>query len=220
MKTLERIRGRLLLLGLVLVLLPACNDAASKPTDEEPTGYPAATSITQLLENLKLAYEELNYEEYARLLHEDFTFVFDPRDVGPGRPWEWENDTWGLIQDLESIRHMFGGEPNLKGQIVERIQVSFDAGTPQTSTEDPEWQMVLLTAVDLEAHATEQATGDQWILQTTGNYEGLLHVVQTQAEGESMVWKIIRWEDLPPPGLLSLPCTEDASWGAIKLLYL
>jgi hypothetical protein len=60
---------------------------------------------------------------------------------------------------------------------------------------------VHLTAVDLKVYATEQASGDEWILQTPGGYEAFFHFVQTDetdpATGANL-WKITMWEDKPP----------------------
>lgn len=164
-----------------------------------PSDYKPQITIANVLYNFKLAFEELNYEEYEKLLHEDFAFVFDPRDVGPDKPWS--EATWGRDDELECIRNMFSGEPNINGQVVDGISLRFDAGDPEPSSENEDWWMVRLTAVDLSVYATEQHSGDQWILQTPGGYEGHLHFIQTDGSDQGTVeriWKIIMWEDKPP----------------------
>ena len=199
----------------ILVLLPIFLATASCPfspekkggNDDDPivTEYKPQVTISNVLHNLKLAYEQMNYEEYAKLLDEAFRFRFDPRDVGPEKPWH--ETEWGRGEELDSTRNMFGGEANLNGLIVDKITLSFEAGQPEASLENDEWQQVLLTAVDLELKATEQGTGDEWIIQTPGGYEALFHFVQTDEidPGTSAnIWKIAMWVDKPPAGKKAL----------------
>ena len=135
----------------------------------------------------------------------------------------WQDPTWGRFEELQSASNIFGGEPNVHGRIVDDIRLLFDPGDPEISSENEEWQQAHLTAVDLKIYATEQGTGDQWILQTSGGYEAYLHVLQTDEidpwTGES-IWKIIMWEDKPPVKRLAGAAVQDARWGAIKILFL
>ena len=104
----------LLLLPLVLGLV-GCPFSPEKKggNDDEPdvSEYKALITIPNVLYNLKLAYEELNYDEYAKLLDPSFRFRFDPRDVGPDQPWQ--ELEWGIGEELDAHRHMFDGEPNI-----------------------------------------------------------------------------------------------------------
>ena len=83
--------------------------------------------------------------------------------------------------------------------------------------------MVILTRIDLKLYATMQGTDDEWILQNSGGYAACFHLVETneldQSTGER-VWKITRWEDLPPPVQLGHRAPEDVRWGEIKAMWL
>lgn len=190
----------LLLIPLFLILLACPWDPPKKPPviiEKDP--YLPPTTITNVLENLRLSYTNRNDDEYAKLLHPAFTFVFDPRDIGPDKPWQAE--TWGKGEELDSAKNMFGGQPNLHGRAVDSIELDFVVGQPVTSPVNGAWQMVILTAVDLALHTTEVHSGDQWLLETPGNYEAYLHLIRTEEEFEDtgdMIWKIAMWEDKPP----------------------
>jgi hypothetical protein len=184
-------------------------------------GYPAATTPEQLFENFKRSYREMDYDEYAKLLDEDFIFAFDPRDVGPDRPWH--EATWTRSEELQSAGNMFGGEPNLLGQFVDGIALDYDAGDLDVSPVDDDWQRSILTRVDLTVYTTEELTGDQWILRIPGGYEAHLHILETEQTdpwtGESL-WKIIRWDDKPPMARQAGPVVDTTTWGSIKILFL
>jgi hypothetical protein len=215
----------LLLMGLFLCM-PGCSlwDDKDETDDAGLNGlspYEPPTSIAHVLNNLRIAYEEMNSEQYEALLHEDFTFVFDPRDFGPDEPWH--DETWGPEQDLQSTRNMMGQKPNTYGHIVECIRLLFDIGDPLISMENDEWMMVPLTRIDLKLYATMQGTDDEWILQTPGGYTARFHLIQTDETDSSTgerVWKIIRWEDLPPPVHRGRRAPEDVRWGEIKAMWL
>ena len=64
-----------LLSCLVALLAVGCSQDSTKPPDDQPTGYPEATTIVQLLQNFMRAYEEMDLEEYEKLLDGGFTFV-------------------------------------------------------------------------------------------------------------------------------------------------
>ena len=199
----------------IVLLLPILVGLVGCPFDPKKTGgnddepipseYKPLITISNVLDNLKLAYEELNYEEYAKLLDEAFRFRFDQRDVGPDMPWQ--DPEWGVGEELDAHRNMFGGEPNIDDRIVDSITLIFDAGEPEPSLENDEWQQVRLTGVDLSVHTTEQSSGDEWILQTKGGYEAIFHFVLTDeidAETGANIWKVVMWEDKPPLGKVLL----------------
>ena len=169
------------------------------PPPPPPQDYKPQTTISNVLHNLRLSYQEKRHEEYGRLLDEAFTFIFDPRDVGPDRAWP--DLTWGRGEELDSAWNMFNGEANIDDQIVDQIELSFSKGDVRVSEENDQWRMVILTAVDLKLFTTQQHSGDEWILQTPGGYEATMHFVLTDEiddETGAPIWKIVLWEDTPP----------------------
>jgi len=195
-------RAPILFLLPVFAVLTACPfDPPDRPDPPITpiSEYLSQVTISNVLHNLRLAYVERKHEEYGKLLDDAFTFVFDPRDVGPEKPWS--DLTWGRGDELDSAWNMFNGQPNMDDQVVDRIELAFDEGTPRISEVNDEWKMVTLTAVDLKLFTTEQHSGDEWILETPGGYEANLHFVQTDEvdpKTEAPVLKIVLWEDKPP----------------------
>jgi hypothetical protein len=175
-------------------------DPRDDPTPPPPPDdYKPQITIPNVLYNLQLSYQDRRYEEYGKLLDEAFTFVFDPRDVGPDRAWP--DLTWGKGEELDSAWNMFSGEANTEDQVVDRIELSFAESDIRVSEENDQWQMVILTAVDLKLFTTQQHSGDEWILQTPGGYETIMHFVLTDEIDETTqapIWKIVLWEDKPP----------------------
>lgn len=191
----------LLLVPLLVGLLgcPFSPDKKDDPDPPPPSEFKSQVSITNVLYNLDLAYTEMDYDEYAKLLDPAFTFVFDPDDIGPEEPWQEE--TWGRGEELDSAENMFGGQPNIDNRAVDRIELDFVAGQPETSPINDEWQMVILNAVDLALHTTDVGSGDQWLLQTPGNYFANIHFVTTDeidSETDLPIINIVMWEDRPP----------------------
>jgi hypothetical protein len=196
----EKIRI-LLLLPIFAAMLgcPWDPDRRVTPPPPPPPDYKPQITISNVLHNLQLSYQEQKHEEYSKLLDEAFTFVFDPRDVGLDRAWP--DLTWGRGEELDSAWNMFNGEANIDNQVVDQIELSFDEGEVRVSEENDQWRMVILTAVDLKLFTTEQNSGDEWILQTPGGYEAYMHFVltdETDPETDAPIWKIVRWEDKPP----------------------
>ncbi|MBD3162856.1 MAG: hypothetical protein GF346_10690 [Candidatus Eisenbacteria bacterium] len=205
----KRVRKFAMLLMIpALAILVGCPFSPESGDDDPPPPpdeYDAPVTIDVALENLQRAYKERNYDEYEKLIHSEFSFVFDPRDVGPDT---WPEATWGRGEELDVTRNMFSGEPNREDLIIERIRLDWTAGEPHESPDNEEWQRVILTPVDLELQTVNQNNGDQVFLVTPGGYETYLHFVQTDEEDpetELPLWRIIMWEDKPPvkKGLLA-----------------
>lgn len=192
----------LLLLPLFLSLLACPWDPPQRPPDDDDPEdpYKPPTSISNILDNLRLSYTNMDDVAYEKLLDDSYLFVFDPRDLGD--EIGWYDETWGRSEEIDSARNMFAGQENRNGQVAQEIRLAFDAGQPQVSDENPEeWMMVILTGVDLAVTTIKSSSGDTWILQTPGGYEAHLHLIQTEEEFEDTgdrIWKIAMWEDKPP----------------------
>ncbi len=198
------------------ILMIGCNDESTKPpVDEEPAGYPVAKTISQLIANLRQSHIDMDYDEYEKTLSESYLFVFDPDDVGEGTGFLEE---WPREDDLASTKKMFTGQPSADGRVVDGIVLEFVVGEAASSPNDPSWEQVILTAVELSMETTDPQ-GDKWFLETPGNYQVYLDLVQEPDADDSLVWKIIRFQDRPPYNVLASPGTKETTWGSIKSLF-
>jgi hypothetical protein len=162
------------------------------------TQFPAPITVDILMDNLEKAYEEMNYDEYAKLLDPAFEFVFDPRDVGPETN---DKDRWPKGDELDSTRNMFEKKPDREGRVAQSIRMVFDRGKQEVSPDNPEWKRVILTAFALELEAISNEDGQTWWLRTPSGYEVHLHFNLTEEvdpETNAPLWTIIRMEDKPP----------------------
>lgn len=197
----------LLLFALLLApgLLPGCDD--DKATNPPPAGYPAATSPSLCLANLKDAYEERKGDEYTRLFHDDFVFVFNPDDVSnPNHPTP---ATWGVASELQAARNMFADST------VERIDLSFNVGNSTAWTEvSPEGLKVRVDGAYITV-STRNEQGEPLYLVVQGAVQWFYFVPDPSSGGGTRVWEIREWEDSPIGGKV-----EEITWGAIKHAFL
>jgi len=107
-----------MILPLAAMLLSGCPFApGKKPGTEKPSPYLAQSSPANCLTNLRQAYVDRNYTEYEKLLSEDFTFVFNERDINdPSNPTPPQ---WARVDELESTRNIF------ETDLIDRIELSF-----------------------------------------------------------------------------------------------
>ncbi|MFB3907132.1 MAG: hypothetical protein ACE15D_01915 [Candidatus Eisenbacteria bacterium] len=170
---------------------------SKKPDDGGNTGYLEQTTITNVLQNLKKAYVEMNPDEYEKLLGHsqggdayDFEYIFDPNDVGGD-----DNipPSWGFDDEMVATRNMFSkSEPNHDGYIAETIELSFDAGTPTPANDvNPGWQKVQLTGVNLYVDTRQSQSGENLRYLVSGD-QADLYFAKT-----GNIWKIVRWVDRP-----------------------
>ncbi|MFH1843527.1 MAG: hypothetical protein ABIF77_10015 [bacterium] len=110
----------LLLLGSSLTLFFGCagRDDMFQLTPEYPYVFPDTPE--KLMENFVQAYGDRDLEAYSELLHEDFTFVFQPADV---EKLQLEGDSYTKEDELAVAANMFSGEPVKKadGRILPAI---------------------------------------------------------------------------------------------------
>jgi hypothetical protein len=195
----RRLTSLLVVLPLALVLLTGCPFSPkkdNKPPDPDPTSYLAQTSIPNVLENLKRAYTEKNYEEYRKLLDESYEYIFAPQDIGgpnniPG--------SWGLADELTSANNMFSGLPNRDNYWAEKIKLAFTAGADTPTELNPNWRKVVLSNVNLEIESREMTTSDPLTYQVIGDKAEIYFVLtdETAPDSELRIYKIVRWEDKP-----------------------
>lgn len=107
----------------------------------------------QAISNLELAYELMNYDQYERLINEDYVFRIDPNDIESVGQFEL-SDT----QDLDSTFKMFNSETG-----EERILDAQGNWTGETETVPPV-QTIRLTLTP--------ASGSAWTLMPDGEFAG------------------------------------------------
>jgi hypothetical protein len=187
--------ARLLAACLVVGLwLSGCSHSSLpvSPSDD----YVPQTDLTNTLHNLRMAFRDLNADRYGELLDEDFHHFHNRRDYGPDLPWS--DDCWGKEEELDLIRCLFGGEPDIHGVIISECRLDFESGVPQQSPVDPGWVQVVLEPVDLTTDTVCEYSGDEWLLKYPLR-PWILHLVQTEQRdphtGER-IWKIIRREEI------------------------
>lgn len=90
----------LILLAALVALMLAGSDPGAEP-------WPAASTPDDLIANLEQALNDRNIDEYARLLHPDFEFVFAPGE----HPALSRDSSWAKDRELESMARLFAGEP-------------------------------------------------------------------------------------------------------------
>ena len=111
----------------------------------------------QLITNLELAYVEMNYEEYEKLINTDYVFRVDPADIDVVGSAEMS-----AAPDLESTFAMFSGETGL-----ERI---FD-DDGNFLREDP------VPAVQTIRLDLNPESASSWTLMDTGEFVGTWRLI-------------------------------------------
>jgi hypothetical protein len=205
-----RIRFGVLLLAMSLSIV-GCSDDKKKIDDAEPDPYMKQTSIANCLFNLKLSYTQRNVAKYSSLFDEQYTYVFDPRDVGThGIP-----ETWGRSDELLSATHLLDSLQNSDGYVCEHISLNFIAGADVASEVEPAWRKVTLTQITLLVDCRHQDTGEPLRYEMIGD-QADIHFIQTAETDPSSglrIWKIIYWVDKPIGAKVK---TEPTTWGRIK----
>jgi hypothetical protein len=205
-----------MLLGLLFTVILAggcASDSKKKVPDPDPSLYLPQTSIASVLANMTRAYEEMNYEEYRRLLDLSFVYIFAPQDIGGPNNIP---PSWGLPDDLLSAARMFGHEVNRDGYIAESITLAFTASPDDSTDLGPNWRKVVLSNVNLEIRSRHETSGDLLSYQVLGDKADLYFVetAETVPGTSQRIWKIIRWEDKPLQ--YGSAMTMNTSWGLIK----
>jgi hypothetical protein len=101
----------LILVFVALFSLTGCifspDDDTGPPPVDDPVEYPFPDTKEQLLDNYKLAYQEMDVDGYIDCLHDDFTFVFLEAEAGGiGVP----SGSWGYAVDYEVMTRFFSGD--------------------------------------------------------------------------------------------------------------
>ena len=95
----------LLILGMVLAMVPACEDdsTGTQPIIPEP---PALTQKWQVLSDMELAHTKRNLAKYDALLDANFMFYLSNGDVQGGLPDSWDRDV-----EMYANANLFSKDP-------------------------------------------------------------------------------------------------------------
>ena len=186
--------------------------------DDCPVPYPLATTQDTMVENFVRTFNEMNYEEYEKMLHEDFVFYFSPDEIdviGQG-------EAWFRPEDLESTRNMFNGGTGRKpdGTIQAPIQQIILELTPESATdtwtdqvpEDFLGTTMRRYEVDMDVTYT-----DGGVDEVTGVQEFYAAAVETETtEGTVTTYQLKFWRDL---GKDVAKATRQDSFSSVKAAF-
>ncbi len=158
--------------------------------------YLAQSSPANVLANLKTAYEERNYDEYAKLFHQEYVFLFNPDDVQGDNPTP---DSWTRVEELQSAQGLFEDET------VERIQLTFNQGDPEAWSDIPPGGLkVRMDGVFLTVTTrNEQGEPLYLVVQGATHWFYFFEDEARPASDGKPVSEIRLWEDSPIGGKLA-----------------
>jgi hypothetical protein len=158
-----------------------------EPDDPDPPEeFKERISPENLLHNLRVAYQQKEFEEYILLFAQDFTFVFDPRDANNDSldiP-----DSWGLAEERDAHRDLFNAPD------IEEIKLEWIPGSHQPPDRANADTKIIVRNIFLEVDQ-RLPNGEILYLQVRG--DAWFHFRKsdvTTAEGDT-IWEIVWWED-------------------------
>ena len=170
--------------------------------------YPLATEPTIAIDNLERAYSELLFEEYEKLIADDFQFWFAPDDIdfSPGG-----QGFFNAGQDLLSTRAMFNGEvgerpdPENPGSTIEvppvqKITINLTRTEPWSNAGDflQEYDGMWQALYDVEM-LVEYTAGDL-VSEVNAEQRFIVKPVTIEVDGaQTQVYQLRAWYDLARP---------------------
>ena len=164
-----------------------------------------------VLYNIRLAYVEMDVEEYLDCLSADFVFYPDERDVQ--NPELEIPPEWFKTDERTMHENMFSEDSNVESISLTLTvnNMEFDEGIPGDDYDD---MWVYLIDVDLRLNISNLT------YLVTGQSEYWMRIDQDQTgPNEALLWEIFMWYDVGDPGRAANPAVEDSSWGSVKALY-
>jgi hypothetical protein len=150
-------------------------------------GYTDLSSPDDVLTNLRLAYNETEYDKYNALRHEDFEFQFpaDEFDLA-----QTANGRWDITRDSLSTERMFEGEQSKDGEVVQSIDLSMVASPiPWSDNVEPEFAGTLRRTYTVRM---DVAVSGGTIYQVRGEHE--FYVAPVDVGGETQ-YRLRFWRD-------------------------
>jgi len=202
----------------VVILAFGCGeDPAYKPQPfgDPPLSFKNLQNKDDILFNLELAYNKRDFEEFEKLLDDDFVFILSESDYNSG---EVDAPQWDRVRELSVNQQIF--DPNLdSGLRVISIDLSLDYSAGNWTPLPPDTN-----------HPTEtwytQTVGYDLITKTADDWEHRaldLNAQLTVRKNDSTgLWQIVLWRDDVgsqmglSPGRIAV---ESTTWGGIKAQY-
>lgn len=150
---------RFIVLLLPLLLLIAACGGDGVDTSTNPPEPPDLTVLENLVPALEDAYNNMNYIDYQRLIHEDYVFRVDPPEVDIIGAVEFS-----AAEDLEATESMFSGETGLEPVI-----------DPATGL--PTGEFTVVPPVQSIEFELTPDSASEWTEMETGEFEGALRRV-------------------------------------------
>jgi hypothetical protein len=207
--------GRTAVVPLVCLLaagLSGCDNDKKITAPPVVSDYLPQSSMSNVLANLKTAYEKRNLQEYLKLFSPDYVFIFNPADANdPDSPTPTQ---WGLAEEQTSTSNMFTDTrvESIQLDLVQEAATRADSALYGAGI----WRVKVLGA-NLRVN-TRTETGEPLTYLVPGTLEVFyfrLDPHRLATDGQP-TWCIVRWEDQP---FLRAWKTEGKSWGEIKSIY-
>jgi hypothetical protein len=206
----------LLLVSIALLAAVSCgDDEVATPQATNISPYKNLLNKDDVLANLDLAYNKRNFDQFEKLLDENFTFVFSEADYNEGTV---DYPEWNRASELAANQKML--DPNLEGnKRVVSIELFLDDGgadwEPEPPNQDHPGETWYTKTVDYNFVAK---TADDWEHRARG-LQAMFYIRKDDSTGR---WQIVLWRD-DKGGLIALspsaPAVEETTWGGIKALY-
>jgi hypothetical protein len=177
--------------GLVFLAALCVCLSCSTVTDGDGNG-----TVLETLNKFMDVWNSGDVDVYESLLTDDFTFYFDPWDVGGDIPF-----SWGFDEEITAFNNLFGAVG------AENVDVTLDL---EGITEPEEGAVTYkVEGIPYEVHVYDEAAEPEPIMYLA---EGLLDMEFKKVDGE---WVITKWWDKAPYRLLAM----ETSWGLIKAAF-
>lgn len=202
-------RITLVALALLCVALVACDGDPKRPrtTGGEQSNYKNLTEKWHVLHNLRQAYNDMDSQEFEKLLDADnFEFFFYEGDVGGIVP-----ASWGYAQEMAATQNLLGGAGGVDDNPVLSVEVIlFDIESVAWEDGDDPADQKAIVVYDFFMDTSKNL---QFITSGAPTCEFTVR----QIDGK---WKLITWRDLGGGALArSATGTEETTWGVVKARY-
>lgn len=165
--------------------------------------------------NLELAYNERNLDQFAKLLADDFVFVFSKADYNNGVV---EFPEWSRVAEVDATGRMFDRNLDAPKRVLSiYLKINDNGGewTPDPPGEAHPDETWYIKVIDYDLVIK---TADHWEHRALD----LKARFTIRQDPDSARWQVVLWRDdvdakvaLSPGGA----AVEETTWGAIKALY-